>query len=211
MHRFTAVLLLWSTSLGLWSSPEQHADAFVLEICRTSTNRRPPAAGSLSRLGSQRLNNDADHDDENEEPEVIQKISTIKIDDGGSDLTDRFKYKVQALMGNFDPPDASQDTEDTAGNILGAMLQFPTTYTFHAVGKHEVDDDLAQQAFVQAVQAIVRQGAGLRDDDTSLQVEVVPRSSRFVKVSITVMVESGSMVSEIYEELGALSDCVMQF
>ena len=24
-------------------------------------------------------------------------ISTVKIDDGGSDLTDRFKYKVQAL------------------------------------------------------------------------------------------------------------------
>ena len=24
-------------------------------------------------------------------------ISTVKIDDGGSDLTDRFKYEVQAL------------------------------------------------------------------------------------------------------------------
>ena len=36
-----------------------------------------------------------DEDDSNNCEEAV--ISTVKIDDGGSDLTDRFKYKVQAL------------------------------------------------------------------------------------------------------------------
>eukprot|EP00977_Amphora_coffeiformis_P025293 scaffold19202_cov107-Amphora_coffeaeformis.AAC.1 len=223
MHRFTEVLLLLlllfsSCSVGLLSSPDRQADAFVLPVrtCPTTfTNTKRPsdgsAASSLLRLGSQRPNDDPNDNENDEEPEIIQQISTIKIDDGGSDLTDRFKYKVQALMGNFDPPDASQDTEDTAGNILGAMLQFPTTYTFHAVGKHAAGDEAARQAFVQSVQTIVRQGAGLRNDDASMDCEVVPRSSKFVKVSVTVTVESGSMITEIYQALGALSDCVMQF
>ena len=38
-------------------------------------------------------------DDDEEEGEI--QMSTVRIDDGGSDLTDRFKYKVNALMGAF--------------------------------------------------------------------------------------------------------------
>jgi putative lipoic acid-binding regulatory protein len=144
------------------------------------------------------------------------RSASVKIDDGGSDLTDRFKYKVQALMGNFDPVDATQDTEQTSGNILGAMLNFPTLYTFHAVGRLYTDnkgdnvDDRGQQAFVELVQETVRKGAGLRDD-AELQTTTIPRSSKFVKVSVQVVVENGMMVTEIYDMLGDLPNCVMQF
>jgi len=47
-----------------------------------------------TRLYTATSSND-DEDDNNNCEEAV--ISTVKIDDGGSDLTDRFKYKVQAL------------------------------------------------------------------------------------------------------------------
>ena len=50
------------------------------------------------------------------EEEPIAK-AVIKMDDGGSDLTNRFKYKVNALMGVFDPKDGVDD-ERQDGNIL---------------------------------------------------------------------------------------------
>jgi hypothetical protein len=43
--------------------------------------------------------------------------TTVRIDDGGSNLTDRFKYKVNALMGTFDPQ-TDNDDERQDGNIL---------------------------------------------------------------------------------------------
>ena len=43
--------------------------------------------------------------------------SVIRIDDHGSNLTDRFKYKVNALMGTFDPQ-SGVDDERQEGNIL---------------------------------------------------------------------------------------------
>ena len=42
-----------------------------------------------------------------EEEPIIK--STVKIDDHGSDLTNRFKYKVNALMGVFDPANGVDD------------------------------------------------------------------------------------------------------
>jgi hypothetical protein len=43
--------------------------------------------------------------------------TTVRIDDGGSDLNDRFKYKVHALMGTYDPQTGTDD-ERQDGNIL---------------------------------------------------------------------------------------------
>ena len=52
--------------------------------------------------------------------------TTVRIDDRGSNLDDRFKYKVHALMGTYDPQ-AGTDDERQDGNILN--------------GKH-CDDDI---------------------------------------------------------------------
>lgn len=119
-------------------------------------------------------------------------------------------------MGNFDPSDASQDTEENAGNILSAMMNFPAEYTFHVVGKPTTattTGDDATDAFVRAVQTRVREGSRHHDDDDDVPLEttVIPRGTRFVKVSVSVTVKSGETISEIYEALGALPECVMQF
>ena len=95
------------------------------------------------------VNNDGESP---ENDDNINVKTTIKINDGGSDLTDRFKYKVgennfyinaeiaqnkisnfaphlsqvNALMGVFDPQ--GEDTNQQNGNILNAMLSFPVNY-----------------------------------------------------------------------------------
>ncbi len=145
-------------------------------------------------------------DDDDALPPSIQ---TIKIDDGGSDLTDRFKYKVQALMGTYDPADASQDTEEAStGNILHAMLHFPTSYSFYVVlGRTPAEDKVPAQAVLD----LGREGAGLSDGDASLEAEVTPRGTKFVKVSVAVTVESGAMIAEIYDRLQAMPQSLMQF
>ena len=195
------------------------AQSFVLPRDGTGCTK-PQALFSLTRdkrtMGVPLRTNKLEGDDtpegsdqsENEETGFVQ--SNVNIDDGGSDLTDRFKYKVQALMGNFDPADASQDTESTSGNIIGAIMNFPTVYTFNVVGKPDANDTVSQNAFVETVQSIVRSGAGLRADAT-IDTTIVPRGSKYVKVSVSVAVENGTMISEIYDMLGALPESLMQF
>jgi hypothetical protein len=55
------------------------------------------------------------------------KSSTVKMDDGGSDLTDRFKYKVHALMGDYNPKDGVADDERQDGHIFNGEK---TAYSF---------------------------------------------------------------------------------
>jgi putative lipoic acid-binding regulatory protein len=126
--------------------------------------------------------------------------ATIRIDDGGSDLTDRFKYKVNALMGVFDPP-SEQDNERVSGHILNAMVTFPVRYTFHVVGRGD------STAFVDAVRAVVDQVTG----DDQVVMKVTPRGTKFTKLLIEANVQSSSMVSSIYEQLEALEQVVMKF
>ena len=66
------------------------------------------------------------------EEEPIVK-STVKIDDHGSDLTNRFKYKVNALMGVFDPANGVDD-ERQEGNILnGKAAKTASDYSTNSV------------------------------------------------------------------------------
>ena len=54
--------------------------------------------------------------DDSDDSEPIFE-TTVRIDDRGSNLDDRFKYKVHALMGTYDPQ-AGTDDERQDGNIL---------------------------------------------------------------------------------------------
>jgi hypothetical protein len=58
-----------------------------------------------------------------EEPPIFE--TTVKIDDGGSDLTDRFKYKVHALMGDYDAKDGAVDDERQDGHIFDGEKRYP--------------------------------------------------------------------------------------
>ena len=67
--------------------------AFATQICDMHSFNIGYQSVSLPiRLYATSSNDEADN---NNCEEAV--ISTVKIDDGGSDLTDRFKYKVQAL------------------------------------------------------------------------------------------------------------------
>jgi putative lipoic acid-binding regulatory protein len=123
------------------------------------------------------------------------------------DMTDRFKYKVNALMGAFDPS-KEIDTERNGGNIFNAMLTFPLKYSFNVVGRTE-GDDTAKETFIGQVKAVVIKTAG--DDGSEMAMIVTPRGKKFTKITIEVQVESSTMITSIYKDLEQLDMSIMQF
>lgn len=49
----------------------------------------------------------------------------------------RFDVAVSAMRGLLDPPAWVEDTENTPGIILSALMTFPARYCFSVVGKAE--------------------------------------------------------------------------
>mmetsp|Transcript_22537 Transcript_22537/g.42527 ORF Transcript_22537/g.42527 Transcript_22537/m.42527 type:complete len:119 (-) Transcript_22537:41-397(-) len=118
-------------------------------------------------------------------------------------------------MGSFDPPSGAVDDENQTGNILGAMLEFPAEYTFTVVGRNEIDNvnqsedgETAGDNYANEVKKVMGSVLGL---DAKMEVSVVPRGKKFTRVSAKVDVESASIISLIYNELGALEATVMKF
>jgi putative lipoic acid-binding regulatory protein len=141
-----------------------------------------------------------------DELEIIN-TSELRIDDGGSNLTDRFKYKMHALMGDFNPP-TEMDNENENGNILSALLTFPVTYSFNVVGRTS-GNETKKEDFVEQVKAAVASVSGPVDQD--LACLITPRGKSFTKVSIEAQVQSAAMITTIYTELKNLEMSVMQF
>ena len=139
-----------------------------------------------------------------QEPSLEMDTSTMTIKDG-NDTSDRFNYKVHALMGDYDPTEGMPDDEDQDGNIMKALLTFPTQHVFDVVGRLSsatTNDDYAEK-----VKTIVFDTTG--DDD--MECEVIPRGKKFVKVRCTANVESTTMINTIYDELGKMESTVMKF
>ena len=138
----------------------------------------------------------------------IVATSVVKIDDGGSNLTDRFKYKVHALMGTYDPPPSvGPDDENQSGNILNAMLTFPVRYSFNVVGRTSGDDGVREE-YVEAVKAVI---ASVSGDDDSMECRVTPRGKSFTRVSVQVLVESAAVINSIFDDLGGMDLTVMRY
>ncbi|KAK1747352.1 hypothetical protein QTG54_001315 [Skeletonema marinoi] len=159
---------------------------------------------SLTRLSAEEEN---DTTDAAAAAETMISPASVTMDDGGSDLTDRFKYKVHALMGTYDLPEGKVDDENQTGNILGQLLQFPTEYTFTVVGKKAETEDPCDN-YERKVRAVVESALG---EAANIEMRVTPRGKRFTKVSLKVTVESAAIIAAIYEELGALDATVMKF
>jgi putative lipoic acid-binding regulatory protein len=168
---------------------------------------------SHTRLSAEDDNNVHDNNDTTDDAAAAAAAETtispasVTMDDGGSDLTDRFKYKVYALMGTFDPPEGKVDDENQMGNILGAMLTFPTDYTFSVVGRNAETENPSDN-YATNVRAVMESVLG---ETTNMEMRVTPRGTKFTKVSVKVSVESASVIATIYEELGALESTVMKF
>lgn len=174
----------------------RNASAFLL----------PPqiVAVSLRRHLSDASDGTIEDVDDDEQPIIAP--STVRIDDGGSNLTDRFKYKVNALMGVFDPANGVDD-ERQDGNILNAMLQFPTEFSFSAVGRTN-GDNLLVETYAQQVKEIVTALAGEEDN---FQCQITPRGKSFTRVSIKVRVDSAAVINSIYHELDKMEMTVMKY
>jgi putative lipoic acid-binding regulatory protein len=156
-------------------------------------------------MSDQNMDDDsATKNDDNDEVPIIDP-STVKISDH-SDLSNRFLYKVNALMGNYDPAATDTDNDSTDGNILNAIMTFPTTYAFNIVGKTN-GDDTAADAYIAKVKDIVVSNSGNKE----IEFVVKPRGKNFTKVTVEAYVESSSMITNIYEQLADVEETVMRF
>lgn len=171
--------------------------------CFTLTTSRS-APTSLTRLSAEENdNNVANENDATDSATTETMISPASL----SDLEDRFKYKVHALMGTYDLPEGKVDDEKQTGNILGAMLDFPTEYTFTVVGKKAETEDPCDN-YERKVRTVVESVLG---EAANIEMRVTPRGKKYTKVSVKVSVESAAIIAMIYEELDALKATVMKF
>lgn len=168
--------------------------------------------GRRVRLQSSAQDN-ADDDDKSQEDatpstnEVEPVYETVvKMDDGGSDLTDRFKYKVNALMGVFDPQ-TGVDDERQSGNILNALVKFPVRYSFNVVGRTNGDETLKEE-YVAEIKDIV---SGLSGDEEGMELRITPRGKNFTRITLQVTVESVAIINSIYDALQEHDKTVMQY
>jgi putative lipoic acid-binding regulatory protein len=99
-------------------------------------------------------------------------------------------------MGNYDPIQEDMNNETTDGNILQALMKFPSRYTFNVVGKTKGDEQVTE-SYINHVKDIVLEISG----DKDLQYESIPRGKNFVKIKIETTVESAAMINMIYEKL----------
>jgi cytoskeletal protein RodZ len=201
----------------------------------SETRRISPTTGTATNT-KLRNNMQSDEDSDNgENREITPSLSSSSSSSSPSsslfddDLTDRFKYKVHALMGAFDPPDGTNDHERQDGNILNAMLTFPTRYTFHVVGKISTtttpatatpatttttprntagtNETLQNISYADIVKRVVYDTTG--DDDISC--DAIQRGKNFLKVKCEATVQSVTMINNIYNELDRIDGTVMRF
>jgi hypothetical protein len=108
-------------------------------------------------------------------------------------------------MGTYDPSPGAIDDENQMGSIIGKMLEFPTVYTFTAVGRTE---SIAGDLYANQVKSAL---ASVLGSDAKMELRIVPRGEKFTRISAKVTVDSASVISSIYEELGAIEATVMKF
>jgi len=186
----TLILLLLAVTLeGVWSF------GVLVPQSRASPSSRIIVIWSAADESSEGVGED----------EEVIATSVVKIDDGGSDLTDRFKWKVNALMGVFDPQ--GEDDERQDGNIMNAILNFPVLYSWNVVGRTGGDDAVVEE-FITQVKEVVMKATG---DEDGIQCQIIPRSKNFTKVTIRANVQNADMISAAYDSLEALKLTVMRF
>ena len=118
-------------------------------------------------------------------------------------------------MGTYDTPAGVIDDENQTGRITGSLLNFPTEYTFSVVGKTPTtsaattnNNDNGGEDYANSVKFALTSILG---SDVKIELRVVPRGTKFTRVSAKVTVDSANIISSIYEELGALDGTVMKY
>ncbi|GMH69300.1 hypothetical protein TrST_g1122 [Triparma strigata] len=138
--------------------------------------------------------------DEGSEDDATCGKKTKFVDDGTragpETLTDRFKYSVNALMGNYDPEEGEDSEEAVADTfaIADALVKekggWPAVFDFVAVGSGEEFESNC----VVAVKEVIPKGA-------SFTHEVKNVGTKFTRVSFSRKVEDAKTLSSIYRAL----------
>ena len=126
----------------------------------------------------------------------------------GHEFDDRFRIGVRALNGDFDPDDASTDTE---GSLVGAIVgSWPTQWAFTVVLKAEADATAAARTTT----ALVAVGDALRGAEGVLSVDdfrVEPAGTKFDRCKVKATVASAEVVDVVHHTLRGLPGAVMAF
>mmetsp|Transcript_35091 Transcript_35091/g.51469 ORF Transcript_35091/g.51469 Transcript_35091/m.51469 type:complete len:154 (+) Transcript_35091:489-950(+) len=136
------------------------------------------------------------------------KASLTHICFPASTIATHTNIQVNALMGTYDPAPGVANDENTDGNILNAMLNFPTSFTFTVVGKTMNDDELTENYTNKVKQVIIDNAGG---DENSVECRITPRGKNFTRITMVVTVESSGMINNIYKELEEIEGTVMRF
>jgi putative lipoic acid-binding regulatory protein len=109
-------------------------------------------------------------------------------------------------MGTYDPTDGVENNERQNGNILNAMMTFPSKFTFNVVGKTLCNAE-KQIQYVNEIKQVVYETTG----DDEISYEVTPRGTKFVKVCVEANVQSAAMINSIFDDLDKIELTVMRF
>lgn len=109
-------------------------------------------------------------------------------------------------MGKYDPIQTEMDDENADGNILQAMINFPSLYVFNIVGRTNGIDEITER-YVNDVKMIIFEICG----DREIGVEYFARGKKFTKLKVETSVESASMITQVYKELAEHELTVMRF
>jgi len=109
-------------------------------------------------------------------------------------------------MGTYDPEKSEWDNETKDGNILHAMLTFPTQYAFNIVGRTNGDESTTEM-YVEDVKNMVSNTAG----DSDIKCSTISRGKNFTKITVEATVESAAMITSIYNQLADHELTIMRF
>mmetsp|Transcript_13598 Transcript_13598/g.42931 ORF Transcript_13598/g.42931 Transcript_13598/m.42931 type:complete len:204 (-) Transcript_13598:42-653(-) len=112
---------------------------------------------------------------------------------------------TRALRGEYDPDDPGADTERSSALLSALVDDYPTLYSFTAVGK--VGDDISPDEFRDALVERVRP-----DVENVVDSTWTPRlGGRFASVQIHCIVHSPQAVQRVFDTLNAADRVTMTF
>jgi len=169
--------------------------------CAAAHPRGAPVVFRGGGLHAGRTRNPRMSTEEEDELEGLDDIGTCEgrivtelKDVVNGQLPDRFMMAVQAIRGEFSPPDEVPDTERTDDLILQALTNFPATVRLKVVSRAVPEEEL--DGLVRDVTKLCESVPGGSD----AEVDVVPRGSRR-SIGFALRVPNANALAELRDAL----------
>ncbi|KAK9909313.1 hypothetical protein WJX75_000393 [Coccomyxa subellipsoidea] len=116
----------------------------------------------------------------------------------------RFDVAVRALRGDFDPPQDVENTERCDNILIGALKQFPLTYTFNVVLKGGQDPEEMKRFVSDTLMSV--SGSSYHECQLSERL-----NGKYVSVKVSACMQSPDMIASVFQELGKDPRVVMKY